>query len=96
MRPLAYPPSCSREGRRRKASGSPHPLRKLLEKFSKHVAPCSRKTSLEERKRRVRAEPEREGRRSSSTGEGCLLEGGGRNAEQMFRLPELPRVCGPL
>lgn len=45
-----------RGGGREKNSGSSHPPPKLLEKFSKHVAPWSRKTSLEERKRRVRAE----------------------------------------
>lgn len=29
-----------------------------------------------------------------AAGEGCLLEGGGRNGEQMCRLPEPPGVCG--
>lgn len=51
-----YPPTCAGGRERKKASGSPHPPPKLLEKFSKHVAPWSRKTSFEERKRRVGAE----------------------------------------
>lgn len=52
--PLSAPQPAPGGGEKeKKASGSSRPPPKLLGKFSKNFAPWSRKTSLEERKRRV-------------------------------------------
>lgn len=76
--PLAAPqPAPGGEGvKEKKASGSSRPPPKLFGKFSKHFAPWSRKTSLEERKRRVRAELRAgAGREEEQQGKGVCWRG---------------------
>lgn len=88
------PPTCSGRAEKEKRLRILPPAPQTVRKVQQTLRPVEQE-NIVGRKEAAGASraASRSGKGGGAAGEECLLQGGGRNGEQMSRLPELPGVC---